>query len=135
MNFRNGKKRRSIGELNLTPLIDIVFNLLIFFLITSTFVHNPGIEVNLPKASTAPVESKSENVIVAVTANGEYLHQGKALSQTELREMLQEAKQTTPGAVVIIQADNDTQHGKVVDAMDIARQVGFEKLAIATESE
>lgn len=135
MNFINRRKRRPVVEINLTPLIDIVFNLLIFFLITTTFVQNPGIEVELPKASTSPGTEESDNVIIAITAEGRIIHEGKAVTDEELQTRLTEHHKVRSEAMIIIQADTKTAHGKVVEVMDVARQAGFMQLAIATESE
>ena len=106
--------------------------LLIFFLITTTFVQNPGIEVELPKASAEPVKGETESVIVAVTKEGRVIHEGRAVSDDELRARLTAHYEQRPSALVIVQADAATSHGKVVDVMDVARQIGFSQLAIAT---
>ena len=132
MNFRHRKTRRGAAEINLTPLIDIVFQLLIFFLITTTFVQNPGIDVELPKASAQPRQGEPETVIIAVTEDGRIVHEGRVVSTEELTTRLEEHHRQRPSAMVIIQADTNTSHGKVVDVMDIARTVGFQALAIAT---
>lgn len=132
MNFRGHRHRRGGAEINLTPLIDIVFQLLIFFLITTTFVQNPGIDVELPKASAEPAKNDPESVIIGITSEGRVVHEGRAVSLEELRERLAAHHQQRPKALVIIQADTETSHGKVVEVMDLARQVGFEALAIAT---
>ena len=137
MDFSHGRRRRGTTEVNLTPLLDIVFNLLIFFLITTTFVQNPGIEVELPKVSNAPEAGPSDPIIVAITAEGQYIHEGRVVTAAELSEQLashwQKRQQQHTETAVIIQADAATPHGKVVEVMDLARKVGFEKLAIATE--
>lgn len=132
MNFRSGRRRRTPTEINLTPLIDIVFQLLIFFLITTTFVQNPGIDVELPKASAEANPSEQESVIIAVTKEGRVIHEGRPVSDDELRTRLQEHHKQRATATVIVQADTNTPHGKVVEVMDLARQVGFSQLAIAT---
>ncbi|MEZ4271994.1 MAG: biopolymer transporter ExbD [Myxococcota bacterium] len=135
MQFRNRRKRRGVTEVNLTPLIDIVFQLLIFFLITTTFVQNPGIEVQLPKASSKPVVTEAENVIIGVTKEGLFVQDGKALAIDELRERLVSHLKQRPNAMLVVQADTNTPHGKVVEVMDVARDVGFKQLAIATEAQ
>jgi len=135
MRFRPANRRRNATEVNITPLIDIVFQLLIFFLITTTFVQNPGIEVDLPKASAEPMDNESNSVIVAITSEGRLVHEGAAVSREELEARLRSHYGTRPSAVVIIQADSNTPHGKVVEVMDIARQIGFADLAIATEAQ
>jgi len=134
MQFRKKGRTRGATEVNMTPLIDIVFQLLIFFLITTTFVQNPGIEVSLPKASSAPVTTETEMVIVAVTKDGGIIHEGKLVSVTELEARLKEHHRQRANATVIVQADTDTPHGNVVQVMDIARSIGFAQLAIATEA-
>lgn len=121
-----------MAEMNITPLIDIVFQLLIFFLITTTFVQNPGIDVELPKAHTQPGKDQAENVIIAITKEGMVIHEGRSVSMEELAGRLTDHHEQRPNAVVIVQADTSTAHGKVVEVMDIARQIGFAQLAIAT---
>ena len=135
MDFSHKHRRRGLTEVNVTPLIDVVFNLLIFFVITTTFVQNPGIEVELPKASTAPGSQASDSVIIAITQQGQMIYEGRALSSEELRQTLNNHYAARKTATVIIQADEMTAHGKVVEVMDLARQGGFQSLAIATEAE
>lgn len=135
MDFAGHRRRSRMAEVNLTPLIDVVFNLLIFFLITTTFVQNPGIDVDLPKATDAPVQPNADSVIIAITAEGRIIHEGRVVSTDELREQLARHHEQRADAMVIIQGDTKTDHGKVVEVMDIARQIGFRQLAIATEAE
>ena len=135
MKFRARKQKRGQSEVNLTPLVDIVFILLIFFLITSTFVQNPGIEVELPKASAATTDVQSDNIIMAVTKDGLVIHEGKAISAEELRERLSQYHKEKPEQLVVIQADSTAHHGKVVEVMDIAQGAGFHRLAIATDEQ
>ena len=133
MNFRTKDRRRGSSEVNLTPLVDIVFILLIFFLITSTFVQNPGIEVDLPKAKDAPSTSAPDSLVLAITSDGRIIHQGRAMSEDELEQTLKDQLKNKGERVVVVQADQTTAHGRVVEIMDIARQSGFKQLAIATE--
>ena len=108
---------------------------MIFFLITSTFVQNPGIEVELPKASAASADVQSDNIIMAITKDGLVIHDGKTVSADELRERLAQYHKDKPGQLVVIQADSTAHHGKVVEVMDIAQGVGFYRLAIATDEQ
>jgi biopolymer transport protein ExbD len=135
VDFASRRRRSRIAEINLTPLIDVVFNLLIFFLITTTFVQNPGIEVDLPKATDAPVQPQADSVIIAVTENGRLIHEGRSVSMQELEERLRAHHEQRASAMIIIQADAKTPHGTVVEVMDLARRIGFPDLAIATEAE
>jgi len=135
MEFRTRKQKRGKSEVNLTPLVDIVFILLIFFLITSTFVQNPGIEVELPKASAATADVQSNNIILAITRNGQVIHEGQTMSSEELKSRLEEHYTNTPKQLIVIQADSTAHHGKVVEVMDMAQAAGFHRLAIATEEQ
>ncbi|MEM6533577.1 MAG: biopolymer transporter ExbD [Myxococcota bacterium] len=135
MDFSNPRARRSPVEVNLTPLIDIVFILLIFFLITSTFVTNEGIEVDKPSAGSAEELSPSDSIAIALTKEGQYIHERSIFSKDELIERLAQYKEERSGATIIIQGDTEANLGKVVELMDLARKAGFGNVAIATESE
>lgn len=135
MDFSNGRGRRSPVEINLTPLIDVVFILLIFFLITSTFVTNEGIEVDKPAAGTADVLAPADNIAIGISKEGKFIHERTLFSSGELKERLQSYKQDRPEAAIIIQGDTAAQLGRVVELMDMARQVGYRDIAIATDSE
>ncbi|HAV42474.1 TPA: biopolymer transporter ExbD [bacterium] len=130
MRFR--KAERKGPELEIAPFIDVVFLLLIFFLLSSSFVIQPGIKIKLPQAATA--ESQSEkNIFILIDAKEKiYLNarqvEGREL-KTELERIISEGGKKT----AIIQADEKVQHGLVVGVMDTAKQVGIEKLAIATQ--
>ena len=73
MNFSTRTKRRGLTDINLTPLVDIVFILLIFFLITSTFVQSPGIDVNLPKAGSSTETRQAQSIVITVDENGQLI--------------------------------------------------------------
>ena len=133
MNFSSRDKKRGLTEINLTPLIDVVFILLIFFLITSTFVQNPGLEVQLPKASSAPPSTDQSSIVITVTDQGRIIHHGEAVAIDELEIRLKNLHEKSPEQLIVVQADQATQHGQVVEVMDLARKVGFNMLAIATE--
>lgn len=137
MNFRNSRRIRGSATIDLTPVLDVVFILLIFFLITSTFAQqtNSGIDVELPRASTTPNPQESESIIIAISEEGQFIRDGQAVSPEELATQLSALHTERPQATVIVQADVHTQHGKVVEAMDLARKAGYERLAIATEGE
>ncbi|MDP7037981.1 MAG: biopolymer transporter ExbD [Myxococcota bacterium] len=135
MNFSTNKKRRGAIEVNITPLIDIVFILLVFFLITTTFSQNPGIEVDLPKASSSTQKEQEDVIIVSLTKDGNLILQGQMFSLDALESELDKMFTTRTKATVIIQADAKTHHVNVVKVMDISRRIGFTKLAIATETE
>ena len=134
MNFSTRSKRRGLTDINLTPLVDIVFILLIFFLITSTFVQSPGIDVNLPKANSSAETTEAQSIVITVTENGQLVYGGEEMDIGALQDTLGKIFKDTPDRQVVIQADEETDHGAVVEAMDAARGAGFRRLGIATQA-
>jgi biopolymer transport protein ExbD len=116
--------------IDLAPMLDFVLNLLIFFIITNTFVSEAGIRINRPSATTA-VKQERINVLVAVAPNGEVWCDGQRIDIRALRAHLQKRRQENPNGAVIVQADRDARAGLVVEAMDQARLAGFKDVAIA----
>ena len=131
MNFR--RQRRTIPELDLTPLIDVVFQLLIFFLITTTFAASPGMSIQRPKAQhSGNLQQKRLTIEVPKDEEGTAFFEGKRLRLDALREALREAHQKTPDAQVAIDADAQVPHRRVVEVMDIATGAGFQRIGIVT---
>ena len=121
-------------KLDITPLVDCVFLLLIFFMVTTVFSTTPGLRVDLPKAaeSDAPPE-KDLNIVIS--KDGELELNGVPLTIDDLPRALEEARSTYRSKILIIKADKKTFHEVVVDVMDAAKGVGIDELAIATEPE
>ena len=136
MNFIDESDNSSKQEIRveITPLIDIIFLLLLFFLLTTTFITNPGIEVNLPKASTEELSGNSKEIIVVITDSGDIFFENSYITLPELEEQFKKiAESKGMSNMLIIQADEKSKHGKVVEVMDIAKKIGFHRLAIATQ--
>jgi len=123
-------RRTNGASVDLTPLIDIVFQLLIFFLLTATFQNNPAFNVKLPKAKNREVTQEPKAVVVALTAEGQIEVEGKQVDARELELRLCAAAQADASTGVSIKADRATQHQFVVEVMDIAKTCGLERLAI-----
>ncbi len=117
-------------RLDVTPLIDVVFLLLIFFMLTSTFVLQPGIKVKLPKAITSEA-LKEENLVIVITAGGKIYLDNEIISSDELSAKLGEAAQDE--RAVLIKADQKISLGRVVEVWDLCRDVGITRVSIATE--
>lgn len=131
MNFRS--KRREIPPLELTPLIDVVFQLLIFFLITTTFVTAPGISIERPKAKhSGPLDQERLTVVIAKGQEGSVLFRGKRLSYQQLQEALAGIHKKSPDSQVAIDADETVEHREVVRVMDLIEGVGFRRIGIVT---
>ena len=131
MNFRQ-KQQRETSQLDMTPLVDVVFNLLIFFMLSTTFVTTPGIKINLPKASAKELKVQEKEIRIAMTRSGRIYVNRKLVTLDDVRRILKQKARINPKMLVIIQADAQVTHGKVVQIMDIAKTAGLNKLAIAT---
>lgn len=131
MRFERLKRRTEIrkGQLDIAPLIDVVFLLLIFFMLTSNFVLQPGIRVRLPKAVTSEIID-SENLIVSVTAQDLTYLNYKPIQSAALQDLLKEAAQA--GSSVLIKSDVGASVGKIVEIWDLCRRAGITKVNIAT---
>jgi biopolymer transport protein ExbD len=128
------RKRRRVGpQVNITSLIDVVLLLLIFFMISTTFVTQPGIRVDLPKSSTKVDNVAQESNTVVITADSKiYINRQEVASIEELRAQLVKLQEEQPGELIIVKADEKVAHGIVVSVMDIAKTSGFSRIAIAT---
>lgn len=134
------KRQRSqeVG-VDLTPLIDVVFLLLIFFMVSTTFTRESHLEVELPEASGEPVPAQDvEQIDVVVNAQGQYFLNKKPLVNNRretLERGVRELAEGNTSLPFIITADARTPHEYVVRAMDVAGRLGFAKLSITTERE
>jgi len=121
-------------EINITPLVDMVFLLLVFFMLTSNFIATPGIKINLPKAVTSEV-IKDKNIIITVNSENVIYLNDKLISLAELTSHLSEKVSLDKEIPLLIKADQNTQLGSVVMVWDICRKVGISQINIATLQE
>ena len=131
-------RRREDPELNLTSLIDVVLLLVIFFMVSTTFVEEGRLRVDLPKASNEPVRAAQDPIIITVTAQGSYRVNDRALVNNARETLAAAMKKVADGrssVPVTIRADARASHQSVVTAMDIAARLGFTQVNIATVSE
>jgi biopolymer transport protein ExbD len=135
MNFRRKAKARGEIFINLTSMIDVVLNLIIFFLLSSSFVHPSSLKVDLPRSAAGENLKPGEEVVVVVTKENEIMMDGQPYTAGTLLEKLTEIRESNSGKTITIQADENSTHGAVVSAMDAAKRAGFEKLSIATVKE
>ena len=125
-------QKKSRAMLNITPLIDVLFILIIFFAVSSTFLEQPGIKLALPEAQKTDLQ-KIEKAVLFITSNQELLFRDKEISLENLGPILKDAMEQSLDRALIVNADKSVQHGFVVKIMDLARQNGVQKLVIATE--
>lgn len=135
MSFRaeGFRRRRPPVTLDLTPLIDCIFQLLVFFLLTASFITTPNMGVELPKASTTADATERRDLIVVVTRDGKIQLNNKTFSSGNLLKELQAVYKKRPKARVLIQADTKSYHGRVVRVMDAAKAAGFRRLGVAIQ--
>lgn len=126
-------RNRDDVQLDITPLVDVVFLLLIFFMLSTTLSINPGIKVDLPKASAKQVKRKKTTIRVAIEPSGRIYADGKKVRLQKLDDIFSGLAKKDPDTLVIIEADKKVYHGVVVKVMDAAKSSGLNKLAIATE--
>ncbi len=135
MNLRPDRSDERV-DINLTPLIDVVFLLLIFFMVSTTFDRHAKLKVELPEASAKmQQQQQDEPVVLAIDAKGNYFIDDRQLVNTQL-ETLKTALQKTVAdkqdVSLVLRADARTPHQSVVRAMDAASQLGLTRLSIAT---
>jgi biopolymer transport protein ExbD len=134
MNFGSDGRDGDGPGIDITPLVDMVFLLHIFFLLTWTFVNNPNIPIRLPQASVHQTTAVKRDLMIGITSEGELRLEGKAIDTGRLQVEMRRIFADAPESMVLIQADRMSRHGKVVQVMDMAKQIGFERIGIAIES-
>ncbi|MES9898260.1 MAG: biopolymer transporter ExbD [Sedimenticola sp.] len=127
------RRRHSNVVLNLTPLIDIVFLLLVFFMLTAHFIEDESINIDLPEAVSAKKADDEGFVEVTVTPDGQILVEGSAVTAEHLKQTLSGALHAPGKRFVRLRGDHEAHFGLGVQVIDAARQAGAESLDILTE--
>jgi biopolymer transport protein ExbD len=131
-NSRGRSRLRASPSLDLTPMVDVVFLLVIFFMVSTTFITmESGLPVDLPTAQTA-VSEPSTLPTVTITKDDQIYVGGKAVSQAQLVDEVRARMAATGYTTVVLRADTTVPHGLVVTVMDLIKQAGAKRLAIAT---
>lgn len=128
-------RRREDPEINLTSMIDVVFLLLIFFMVSTTFVREASLSLQLPTASSAPTTDTPQIVEIVVGADGRYFFGDQEVvspSPATLRRALLAAADSDTGRTLVIRADARAPHQSVVTVMDVAGRAGFQQVQLAT---
>ncbi len=129
---RHMELEHGLRQIDIAPLIDMVFQLLIFFMLTSSFIMQPGIKVNLPRAVTSEVV-KYENVEVVISSENVIYINSKVITIQELKTLL---KQTAKAkGSILIKADRRASLGRIVEVWDMCRDLGITQINIATNQE
>lgn len=131
-------KRQRVGsdsggdDINVTPLMDIVFIMLIFFIVTSTFVKEPGVEINRPEAQTAK-ERKLAGILVAVTSENEIWINKEKIPLDAVKTAVEGLKQENPKATAVVQVDSGAESRYLVEVVNQIRNAGVSDIAVSTE--
>lgn len=127
---RQPKRQRDEIQIDMTPMLDIVFIMLIFFIVTTSFVREAGLEVHRPEASQAQAQPSS-SIMLAIGAQGEIYLDRKGIDVERVKVTLAHMLAEQPQASLVIQADERVPHGRVVRVMDEAKAAGITNIAIA----
>lgn len=121
-------------EINLTPMLDVTFIMLIFFIVTASFVKESGIDVNRPAAATAERKERG-NILVAITEQGQVWMDKRPVDIRAVRANIERMHAENPQGSVVIQADKNSKNGLLVEVMDAARAAGVYNVSIAANVE
>ena len=131
---RNNQKAAAEDEaqIDLTPMLDVVFIMLIFFIVTASFIKEAGIEVNRPEASTSQ-PAENVNILIAISANNEIWMDQRRIDARAVRANVERLHAENPKGAVVIQADNKSNTETVAAVLDAAREAGVYDVSLATE--
>ena len=129
---RRRVKEDAEAEINITPMLDIVFIMLIFFIVTASFVKEPGISPVLPSAETAQAKARA-NVLIAISDSGQIWMNKRAVAIDDVRGLVEAARAENPESSAVIIADQGAPSGILIDLMDQIRLGGVGEISIAAE--
>jgi biopolymer transport protein TolR len=131
--LKKRERERIISEINVTPLTDVMLVLLVIFMVTTPFIIQGNIKINLPSAQTPSDESIDKSTIVGITSEGKiYLNGNEMADDAALSQGIKDAIAKSGNTTVIIEGDKMAFHGEMVKIMGIAKEAGAGKLAITT---
>ncbi len=122
------------ADIDITPMLDVVFIMLIFFIVTSTFVKEAGIDVNRPQAATAVKKAKA-NILIAIDANDNIWIDRRQVDIRSVRPNIERLHAENPQGSVVIQADKESKTNTLIQVMDASRQAGVYNVSIAAQEQ
>ncbi|MBB6520455.1 ExbD/TolR family protein [Pseudoteredinibacter isoporae] len=128
-------KKRKVeeeGGIDLTPMLDVVFIMLIFFIVTASFIKETGIEINRPDATTAEPKYKS-NILIAINGNNEIWIDKSRIDERQVRNRIEQLRAENPKGGIVVQADDKASIETLTKVVDAARDLGVTDVAVATE--
>ena len=118
------------GTIDITPMLDVVFIMLIFFIVTATFIKEAGIDVDKPAAATAVVQEKA-SILIAIDANDQIWINRRQVDIRSVRSIIERLHAENPKGTVVIQADKESKNDALVQVMDASRRAGVYEIALA----
>ncbi len=122
------------NEINLTPMLDVVFIMLIFFIVTASFVKEAGLDVNRPDSPTTETKTDEQNILIRISANDEIFIERRMIDPRALRANIERLHAENPEGSVVIQANRSSTNKMLVAVMDAARQAGVYNISIAEQT-
>lgn len=129
-NFHNDDDKDSDNEINLTPMLDVVFIMLIFFIVTASFIKETGIDVDQPEADT-PTTDENANILVSITEANDIWIDGRLIDPRAVRANIERLHAEHPQGTIVIDADKRSYNNTLVQVMDAARQAGVYEISLA----
>lgn len=133
MGFLPKRSRPTEPYVDMTPMVDCVFLLLIFFMISTTFVETPGLSIKLPESTAQTIAREPREIKIYLDKAGQIFHQDRPVTLEQFKALLSQSGTDAGKTTFLLLADREARHGRVVQLMDLAQQAGIGKLAIATE--
>ncbi len=129
--FSFGQTEEEGNEINLTPMLDVVFIMLIFFIVTASFVKETGLDVNRPDAPVTETKPEDANILVRISGNDEILIENRVIDRRAVRANIQRLHAENPQGAVVIQTDKASTNKMLVWVMDSARSAGVYNISLA----
>ena len=120
------------SEINITPMLDVVFIMLIFFIVTANFIKEPGLEVNRPDSDTSEIQENAA-ILIAIGSNDEIYMDGRRIDVRQVKANVIRMIAENPQGTVVIQADEKSTADTIIDVMDEVREAGVIDISIASE--
>ena len=132
--FYQQAQQEEESEINITPMLDVVFIMLIFFIVTATFIKEAGIDVNRPDAQTAVMQEKA-NILIAIGPNNDIWIDRRQVDIRSVRPNIERLHAENPQGSVVIQADRESKTETLIEVMDASRQAGVYNVSIAANQD
>lgn len=133
-NTGNDSDDRIVSEINMTPLIDVMLVLLIIFMVTSSVAVTSGLDIVLPQTTKTLKNLSSESVKIEIAQNGDTSLMGKVIKFENLKQELKIVLESSESKVVLVQGDKNANVGRMIEIMDMAKEAGAKRFAIAASS-